>query len=112
MNKVLFIRRDNIGDLICTTPAIHALREKFPAAKIGVLVNSYNADAVAGNPDVDEVYVYEKAKHAEGKNRFLVWLGNLKPWAGPGRGGGPSGPCPPPRNPPGSPSSFLTGAKN
>jgi len=78
MNKVLFIRRDNIGDLICTTPAIHALREKFPAAKIGVLVNSYNADAVAGNPDVDEVYVYEKAKHAEGKNRFLVWLGNLK----------------------------------
>jgi|SRR3989344_1840229 len=78
MNKVLFIRRDNIGDLICTTPAIHILREKFPAAKIGVLVNSYNADAVAGNPDVDEVYVYEKAKHAEGKNRFLVWLGNLK----------------------------------
>src|SRR3989344_3755749 len=78
MNRVLFIRRDNIGDLICTTPAIHALRKNFPAAKIGVLVNSYNADAVAGNPDVDEVYVYEKAKHAEGKNRFLVWLGNLK----------------------------------
>src|SRR3972149_7006691 len=78
MNKVLFIRRDNIGDLICTTPAIHALREKCSAAKIGVLVNSYNADAVAGNPDIDEVYIYEKAKHGEGKNRFLVWLGNLK----------------------------------
>ena len=62
MNRVLFIRRDNIGDLICTTPAIHALRKNFPAAKIGVLVNSYNADAVAGNPDVDEVYIYEKAK--------------------------------------------------
>ena len=78
MNRVLFIRRDNIGDLICTTPAIHALRKNFPAAKIGVLVNSYNADAVAGNPDVDEVYVYEKAKHVKGKNRFLVWLGNLR----------------------------------
>ena len=78
MNRVLFIRRDNIGDLICTTPAIHALREKFPAAKIGILVNSYNADVVAGNPDIDEVYVYEKAKHAEGKNRLLVWLGNLR----------------------------------
>lgn len=78
MNKVLFIRRDNIGDLICTTPAIHALREKFPAAKIGILVNSYNADVVAGNPDIDEVYVYEKAKHAEGENRFLVWMENLR----------------------------------
>ena len=78
MNKVLFIRRDNIGDLICTTPAIHALRKNFPAAKIGVLVNSYNADAIANNPDIDEIYIYEKAKHAEGKNRLLVWLGNLR----------------------------------
>ena len=78
MNKVLFIRRDNIGDLICTTPAIHALREKFPSAKIGILVNSYNADAVAGNPDIDEVYVYEKAKHVEDRNRFSVWLSNFK----------------------------------
>lgn len=78
IKKILLIRRDNIGDLICTTPAIHALREKFPAAKIGILVNSYNADVVAGNPDIDEVYVYEKAKHAEGKNRFLVWMENLR----------------------------------
>ena len=78
IKKILLIRRDNIGDLICTTPAIHALREKFSAAKIGILVNSYNADAVADNPDIDEVYVYEKAKHAEGENRFLVWLGNLR----------------------------------
>ncbi|MBI5328266.1 MAG: glycosyltransferase family 9 protein [Deltaproteobacteria bacterium] len=78
MKKILFIRRDNIGDLICTTPAIHALREKFPKTKIGILVNTYNADAVAGNPDIDEVYVYEKAKHAKDKNRFSVWLENLR----------------------------------
>jgi len=78
MKKILFIRRDNIGDLICTTPAIHAVRERHPAAKIGILVNTYNADAVANNPDIDEVYVYEKAKHAEYKNRFSVWFSNAK----------------------------------
>ncbi len=78
MNKILFIRRDNIGDLICTTPAIHAVREKYPDAKIGILVNTYNADAVRNNPDIDEIYVYEKAKHAPDKNKLSVWWSNVK----------------------------------
>lgn len=78
VKKILLIRRDNIGDLICTTPAIHALRERFPDAKIGILVNSYNADAVANNSDVDEIYVYEKAKHVEDRGRRLVWLSNFR----------------------------------
>jgi len=78
MSKILFIRRDNIGDLVCTTPSIFAIREKYPEAKIGILVNTYNADAVNNNPDIDEVYIYEKAKHAPDKSKFSVWLNNLK----------------------------------
>ncbi|MBI5888734.1 MAG: glycosyltransferase family 9 protein [Deltaproteobacteria bacterium] len=77
MNKILFIRRDNIGDLVCTTPAIRAVRLKFPQARIAVLVNSYNAGAVADNPDIDEVYVYEKEKHALSKGRLRVFMENL-----------------------------------
>ena len=77
-SKILFIRRDNIGDLICTTPSIYAVREKYPDAKIGILVNTYNADAVSNNPDIDEVYIYEKAKHAPDKSKFSVWLNNLR----------------------------------
>lgn len=76
--KILIIRRDNIGDLVCTTPAIHAVREQFPDVRIGLLVNTYNADTVTNNPDIDEVFVYEKAKHAPGRNRFAVWLDNLR----------------------------------
>jgi len=78
ISKILFIRRDNIGDLICTTPAIHAVREKYPAAKIGILVNTYNADVVNNNPDIDKVYIYEKAKHAPDKSKLSVWFNNLK----------------------------------
>ena len=74
----MFIRRDNIGDLICTTPAIHSVREKYPDAKIGILVNSYNADVIEHNPDIDEIYVYEKAKHAPDKARLSAWWDNLK----------------------------------
>jgi len=62
-SKILVIRRDNIGDLILTTPLIHALRQRFPEAWIGALVNSYNARVLDGNPDLDEVFVYTKAKH-------------------------------------------------
>jgi ADP-heptose:LPS heptosyltransferase len=61
--KILIIRRDNIGDLVCTTPLITALRQHFPRAWLGALVNSYNAPVLDGNPDLDEVFVYTKAKH-------------------------------------------------
>lgn len=61
--KILIVRRDNIGDLVCTTPLISALRNRLPDAWIGVLANSYNAPVLHGNPDVDEALVYTKAKH-------------------------------------------------
>ncbi len=62
--KILIIRRDNIGDLVCTTPAIAALRKHYPDAEIGALVNSYNSEVLRGNPDVNRVFVYHKLKHA------------------------------------------------
>lgn len=63
--KILVIRHDNIGDLVLTTPVFAALRERFPAASIEALVNSYNAPVLAGHPDVDRVHVYTKRKHRE-----------------------------------------------
>lgn len=77
IKSVLFIRRDNIGDLICTTPAIRALRLKLPEARVGVVVNTYNAEVVRNNPDLDEVFVYEKGKHSPGRGRLRVFADNL-----------------------------------
>lgn len=59
----LVIRRDNIGDLVCTTPLISALRARYPQAWIGALVNRYAEPVLAGNPDLDAVFSYQKAKH-------------------------------------------------
>ena len=61
--KILVIRRDNIGDLVCTTPLIASIRQRHPEGWIGALVNSYNAPVLDGNPDLDEVFVYTKVKH-------------------------------------------------
>jgi ADP-heptose:LPS heptosyltransferase len=58
MQRILVIRRDNIGDLACTTPMIHLLRRHFPNAWIGALVTHYNAPVLAGNTDLDEVLHY------------------------------------------------------
>lgn len=77
--KILIVRRDNIGDLVCTTPAIAALRERYPNAEIAALVNSYNAEVLRGNPNLDHVFVYQKLKHAGGiASRFKAINERLK----------------------------------
>jgi heptosyltransferase-3 len=73
--RILVIRRDNIGDLVCATPLLAGLRRRHPQAHIAVLVNSYNAGVLAGNPDVDAVHAYTKLKH---RRRGESWLGTLR----------------------------------
>ncbi|KIO77502.1 glycosyl transferase [Pedobacter lusitanus] len=56
--NVLCIRADNMGDLLMSSPAIHALREHL-GAKITVLT-SKKASAVARmSPDIDEVIQFD-----------------------------------------------------
>jgi heptosyltransferase III len=63
--RILVVRRDNIGDLILTTPLIRAMRQAMPDAYIAALVTSYNAPVLAGNPDLNAVHFYTKGKHAD-----------------------------------------------
>ncbi len=72
--RILVIRRDNIGDLVCTTPLLRSLRTQLPRARIAALATRYNAAALAGNPDLDAVYAYTKAKHrGEGENVIALY---------------------------------------
>lgn len=72
--NILFIRRDNIGDLVCTTPLFRAARLAFPQARLCALVNSYNAGVVEHHPDLDAIYVYTKGKH---RQPGQSWFGAL-----------------------------------
>jgi ADP-heptose:LPS heptosyltransferase len=65
VRHILVVRRDNIGDLVCTTPLFAALRARFPDAWLGALVNSYNAPVLAGNDDLSKVFAYTKLKHLD-----------------------------------------------
>lgn len=72
MAKILIVRRDNIGDLICTLPLVASIRALNPDARIDLLVNSYCAPVVTNNPDVDHVYIYTKAKHKDAEESTLA----------------------------------------
>jgi len=72
--KILVVRRDNIGDLICTTPLLAALRRRRPEAWIGALVNSYNAPVLERNSDLNAVFAYQKLKHLERGRSALATL--------------------------------------
>ena len=86
--RILVIRRDNIGDLVCTTPLLSALRARYPDAHIAALVNSYNAGVLEGNPDLDAIHSYTKLKHrAAGESWFSVLARRYRMLAGLRRAG-------------------------
>ena len=55
--KILVVRLRLIGDVVFTTPALRALRLRYPHAHITYLVEPAAAPVVAHNPSIDEVIV-------------------------------------------------------
>lgn len=77
--KILLIRNDNIGDLICTTPAIEALRKAYTHAQIDIVVNSLNACVIKNNPFLNKAYIYTKPKHVKPLNlKIKAFFGKCK----------------------------------
>jgi heptosyltransferase-2 len=59
--KILLIRLREIGDVVFTTPALRALRQHFPLARLTYLVEPLAAPIVGSNPSLDEVIVAPRA---------------------------------------------------
>jgi lipopolysaccharide heptosyltransferase II len=55
--RILLVRLREIGDVVFTTPAVRALRARFPDAHLTYLVEPHAAPLVAANPHLDEVIV-------------------------------------------------------
>ncbi len=70
MKRILVVRDDHIGDLICSTPVFEALRSACPEAELVLAASTYNAEIVKGNPFIDEVICYRKHKHTGGNRRL------------------------------------------
>ncbi len=67
--NILIIRRDNIGDLLCTTPLLRGLKDQLKVCRLDVVTNSYVAPVLKGSHLIDDLYIYHKLKH--GHTSFL-----------------------------------------
>ena len=63
--RILLVRLRQIGDVVFTTPAVRALRQRFPEAHISYVVEPAAAPIVAHNPNIDEVIVAPRTARPE-----------------------------------------------
>jgi ADP-heptose:LPS heptosyltransferase len=64
--NILLIRLKSIGDVLFTLPAVHAVRENFPDARLHFLVSKENAPLLQGFPEIDAVIPVDRRVYGSG----------------------------------------------
>jgi lipopolysaccharide heptosyltransferase II len=64
--KILLVRLRQIGDVVLTTPAVAAVRRRYPDAHVTYLVEPAARPVVCDNPHLDEVLVAPAARGLAG----------------------------------------------
>jgi len=64
--RILLVRLRQIGDVVFTTPAIYALRRRFPDAHLTYVVEPTAAPVVSHNPHLDEIVIAPRTRGFKG----------------------------------------------
>lgn len=59
-SRILIVNQNWLGDVLFSTPAIRAVRRRYPKAFIACLAPRRAAEALSHNPHLDEVIVYDE----------------------------------------------------
>ena len=70
--RILLVRLKSIGDVLLTLPAVAAIRENYPSAKITFLTSQENTSLLRGFAGVDEVIALDRAALRSGNPFRLV----------------------------------------
>ena len=84
-DRILVIRLGAVGDVVRTLPAVSSLRAAYAGAHLAWLVEPASASAIEGQPWVDEVIVFPRAR-LEGLRRGRAVGAALRELAGFARG--------------------------
>jgi ADP-heptose:LPS heptosyltransferase len=60
--RILAVQTQRIGDAICFTPLLTALRRRFPGARLAALVQPPADELLAANADLDALFVYDPVR--------------------------------------------------
>jgi len=60
--RILLIKPSSPGDIIHALPVLHALRKRYPAARIEWLVATAFADLISADPALDEVVPFDRKR--------------------------------------------------
>lgn len=64
--RILIYKPDHMGDVLMATPAIRAIRGRYPEAEITIAVGIWSEQLLRNNPDIDGVIRYNSKK-------FIRW---------------------------------------
>ncbi len=65
--SILVLAREHIGDLVCTTPALRSIRQRYPNAHIAIEVGERAACVLENCPYIDELILRPNRQGATGK---------------------------------------------
>ncbi|MBI1820806.1 MAG: lipopolysaccharide heptosyltransferase II [Nitrospirae bacterium] len=60
VQNILIIKLSSMGDIIHSLPVSQALKALYPDARISFLVNRQYQDILAGNPFIDEIFLFDR----------------------------------------------------
>ena len=78
--NILVIRLGLLGDMVCTTPMLEAIKKHFPTGRLCLLSNEYNRPVVARNPFIDKIYTYIHTKDRQRNPRPGFFASLIDAW--------------------------------
>ena len=74
MNRILIVNPFGIGDVLFSTPLISLLKKNYQRTFIGYICNRRVEPILTSNPEIDEVYVFEKSEYED------LWRKSKRQW--------------------------------
>lgn len=71
-HRILLVKPSSLGDVIHALPVLHALRQRYPHARIDWLIGTAFAPLLENNPDLSETILFDRHKFARVGWSFAV----------------------------------------
>ncbi|MFC1490440.1 glycosyltransferase family 9 protein [Candidatus Latescibacterota bacterium] len=79
INRILVVRQDSrLGNLVLMSPLLSAIKAAMPHAELDVLISEGFEEVLTGNPNVDNVILFEKKRARLMPWRYLFLISKLR----------------------------------